>query len=106
MLGVAHDDFCPGEYILGQVLNASGAPVAGVRIGYVDQWGNRDSALTKSVGSDFGNYDFPIGARARDFYIAVVDDAGNPLSETIFLQHRQGTGGDFSCHHVVWIAAE
>lgn len=103
LLGIAHDDFCPGEYILGQVLNGSGAPVAGVRVAYVDQWGNRDSTTTKSTPADFGNYDFPIGARARDFYVTVVDDAGNPLSETIFIQHRKGVSGDYSCHHVVWI---
>ena len=103
LLGIAHDDFCPGEYILGQVLNASGAPVAGARVAYVDQWGNRDSTTTKSTPSDFGNYDFPVGARARDFYLTVVDDAGNPLSETIFIQHRKGVSGDYSCHHVVWI---
>ncbi len=103
LLGIAHDDFCPGEYILGQVLNGSGAPVAGVRVAYVDQWGNRDSSTTKSTPADFGNYDFPIGARARDFYVTVVDDAGTPLSETIFIQHRKGVSGDYSCHHVVWI---
>lgn len=104
LLGIAHDDFCPGEYILGQVLNASGAPVAGVRVAYVDQWGNRDSTTTKSVASDYGNYDFPIGARARDFYVTVVDEAGNPLSETIFIQHRKGVSELSSCHHLVWIA--
>lgn len=104
LLGIAHDDFCPGEYILGQVLNSSGAPVAGVRVAYVDQWGNRDSAITKSVANDYGNYDFPVGARARDFYVTVVDEAGNPLSETIFVQHRKGVSEAASCHHVVWIA--
>lgn len=106
LLGIAHDDFCPGEYILGQVLNASGAPVAGARVAYVDQWGNRDSTTTKSVATDYGNYDFPIGARARDFYVTVVDEAGNALSETIFIQHRQGVSTASSCHHVVWIATQ
>lgn len=103
LLGIAHDDFCPGEYILGQVLNGSGAPVAGARVAYVDQWGNRDSTTTKSTPADYGNYDFPVGARARDFYVTVVDDAGNSLSETIFIQHRRGVSGDYSCHHIVWI---
>ncbi|MBX3013979.1 MAG: transglycosylase domain-containing protein [Caldilineaceae bacterium] len=104
LFGIVHDDSCPGDYILGQVLDGRGSPIAGVRIGYVDQWGNRATSVTKSAGADLGNYDFPIGARPRDFYVAVVDEAGNPLSETMFVQHRQGTGADFACHHVVWIA--
>lgn len=33
---------------------------------------------------------FPIGAHTPDFYVTVVDEAGNALSETIFIQHRQG----------------
>ncbi len=102
LLGLANDDFCPGEYILGQVLNASGAPQAGVRVAYVDQWGNRDMATSKSVEADAGSYDLPIGARARDFYVTVVDEAGNPLSETIYVPHRRGTGENFACHHLVW----
>lgn len=105
LLGIAHDDFCPGDYILGQVLNSSGAPVAGVRLTYIDQWGNRDDTSTKS-GADFGNYDFPIGARARDFYVTVMDEVGNPLSETIYVPHRQGSSGNASCHHVIWIATQ
>ncbi|MEZ4734297.1 MAG: transglycosylase domain-containing protein [Caldilineaceae bacterium] len=104
LLGIAHDNFCPGDYILGQVLSASGVPLAGIRIAYVDQWGNSDSTTTKSVAADYGNYDFPIGARSRDFYVTVIDNAGNPLSETIYVPHRQGSSGNASCHHVIWIA--
>ncbi len=102
LLGLTNDDFCPGEYILGQVLDASGAPLAGIRVAYVDQWGNRDVATSKSTATDAGSYDLPIGSRARDFYVTVVDVAGNPLSETIYIQHRRGTGENFACHHLVW----
>lgn len=91
---------------MGQVLNASGAPVAGVRVAYSDQWGNRESTTTKGAATDYGNYDFPISARSRDFYVTVVDDAGNPLSETIFIQHRRSVSSAYSCHHLVWIAAQ
>lgn len=78
--------------------------MAGVRLAYADQWGNRDDVTTKSVATDYGNYDFPIGARARDFYVTVIDEAGTPLSETIYVPHRQGSSGNASCHHVIWIA--
>lgn len=104
LLGVAHDTFCPGNYILGQVLNNRGAPIAGARVLAVDQWGNRSESITKSSANDLGRYDFPIlSDRPRDFSITVVDDAGNPLSETILVQHQQGAGGNAPCHHVVWI---
>jgi len=98
------DDLCPGDYILGQVLDAGGAPLMGVQVAYVDQWGNRDVTTTKSAETDAGSYDLPIGSRARDFYVTVVDGAGNPLSETIYIQHRRGTDENFSCHHLIWTA--
>ncbi len=100
-LGVAHDQFCSGDYILGQVLSRAGAPVAGVRVVYVDQWGNRNEVLTKNGANDFGRYDFPIGTNARDLYVTIVDGAGNPLSETVGIAHRRFD--DLTCHHITWI---
>jgi hypothetical protein len=86
---------------MGQVLNSRGAPIAGVRIVAVDEWGNRNETLSKGGGVDYGNYDFPIGAARRDFFVSVVDAAGNPISETAWIQHRKLN--DIPCHHVVWI---
>ena len=100
-LGVAHDQFCSGDYILGQVLSRAGAPVAGVRVVYVDQWGNRNEVLTKNGANDFGRYDFPIGTNARDLYVTIVDSAGNPLSETVGIAHRRFDA--LTCHHITWI---
>ncbi|MDQ3248713.1 MAG: transglycosylase domain-containing protein [Chloroflexota bacterium] len=103
--GITNDSNCPGNYILGQVLNIDGAPVAGVRVTFVDQWGNRGEAISKSGATDYGNYDFPIGTgEAREMYVTVVDGAGNPLSATIVVEHKQGAGGDAACHRVVWRA--
>jgi len=100
-LGVAHDEFCSGDYVLGQVLSRAGAPVAGVRIVAVDEWGNRSEVLTKSGANDFGRYDFPIGTNPRDLTVTIVDSAGNPLSETVGIAHRRFD--DLSCHHITWI---
>lgn len=102
LLGVAHDHFCPGEYIMGQVLNSNGAPVAGIRVAAVDEWGTRTVTFSKSGALDYGNYDFPVGASRRDVFITVVDEAGNSLSETAWIQHRKSN--DIPCHHVIWIA--
>ncbi len=101
--GISNDNNCPGNYILGRVLNADGAPVAGVRISFVDQWGNRGESVSKAGAADYGNFDFPISdGRARDIYVTVVDGAGNPLSATAVVQHGRESGGDAPCHHVVW----
>lgn len=101
--GTTNDNNCPGNYILGRVINGDGAPVAGVRVSFVDQWGNRGESVSKAGTSDYGNFDFPISdGRARDIYVTVVDGTGNPLSATVVVQHGEGATGDASCHHVVW----
>lgn len=102
LLGIAHDTFCPGEYIMGQVLNRNGTPVAGVRVVAIDEWGNRNETLSKRGAADYGNYDFPIGTAQRDLYVLIVDNADEPISETAWIRHRKTN--DAPCHHVVWIA--
>ena len=69
---------CPGNYIVGQVLNAAGAPVAGVRIIMVDQWGNRADAWSKDSAGDYGRYDFPINFFPNHYTLAVLDQADTP----------------------------
>jgi len=102
-VAVIDDASCPGNYILGQVQNTDGAPVAGVHLIFVDQWGNRGEAVSKNSGADYGNYDFPIGVdTAREIRAMVVDEAGNPLSPTVVIEHRQGADADAPCHHVIW----
>ena len=46
-IAVINDASCSGSYILGQVQNPDGAPVAGVRLAFVYQWGNRGEADSK-----------------------------------------------------------
>ncbi|MCS6844697.1 MAG: PBP1A family penicillin-binding protein [Caldilineales bacterium] len=99
---VTHHAQCPGHYIVGQVLNSAGAPVAGVHVVLVDQWGNRADAWSKSGPADYGHYDFPINYFANRYFLTVVDEAGNPISETVTVDHLQGDGGDAPCHTVVW----
>ena len=100
------DTNCPGNYILGRVLNRAGGPIAGVRVVYVDQWGNAGEAVSKGGTDDFGRYDFPLGGTngERDFYLTVVDSAGNPVSDTIAIHHAPAAGS--ACHNVVWQARE
>ncbi len=83
---VTHHRECPGNYIIGRVLNAAGGPVAGVRLTIVDQWNNRAEAVSKSGASDFGNYDFMLNAFANRYTVTVVDGSGRPI-------RRAGYGG-------------
>ncbi|NJN81771.1 MAG: hypothetical protein HC802_05425 [Caldilineaceae bacterium] len=100
---VYHDTACPGEYVLGRVLDATGAPLAGVRLSLFDQSGNQSIAFSKDAGDDMGRFDFPLfSASPQEFFLNVVDEAGNPLSSTVVLQHRQGEEPDAACHHIVF----
>ncbi len=100
---ISHHNVCPGHYIVGQVLNRSGAAVAGVHIVLVDEWGNRADAWSKSGESDYGRYDFPINSFANRYTLTVVDEAGTPISPPVVVEHLQGSGGDAPCHTVDWI---
>ncbi|HSN76509.1 MAG TPA: transglycosylase domain-containing protein [Anaerolineae bacterium] len=99
---VSHHDACPGNYIVGQVLDAAGAPVAGVRISLVDQWGNQADTWSKDSAGDYGRYDFPINYFPNQYTLVVLDGGGNPLSAPVVVDHLQGNGGDTPCHTVVW----
>lgn len=96
-----HND-CPGQYIVGAVLNGDGAPLPGVRITLVDEWGNRAEAVTKSGANDAGRYDFPINTVPNRYTLTVVDEGGAPLSAPVTVEHLQGYGGTAACHTVVW----
>jgi penicillin-binding protein 1C len=99
---IIHDTNCPGQYLMGQVLDPQGAPAAGVMLAYRDQWGNQASTVSKSGAGDFGRFDFPIASTSpHEIYVWVVDSAGNPISPTFTIQHRQGDAPDVPCHHLV-----
>lgn len=101
--GLAHHNQCPGNYIIGQVFNWAGGPVAGIHIVLVDEWGNRADAWSKSGEGDYGWYDFPIHSFANRYTLTVVDGAGNPISGPVSVEHLQGRGGDSPCHTVNWV---
>jgi hypothetical protein len=99
---VSHHTSCPGQYIVGQVIGADGAPRAGVHIVLVDQWGNRADAVSKDGPTDFGNYDFPLNDFANQYTLTVVDEGGQAISPPVVVEHRQGASGDSPCHTVIW----
>jgi penicillin-binding protein 1C len=99
---IMHDANCPGQYIMGRVVDALGAPLAGITIKLQDQWGNQASTVSKSGTVDFGQFDFPIPSSSpHQLEIWVVDGSGAPASLPITIQHRSGDTADAPCHHVV-----
>lgn len=99
---ISHHTACPGNYIMGQVLDAAGAPMPGVRINLVDQWGNHAETASKDSQGDYGSFDFPVNFFPNQYTLFVVDSAGNPLSAPVVVDHLQGEGGDAPCHSVIW----
>ena len=94
---------CPGNYVTGAVTDAQNNPLAGVRLTYVDQWGNRATTMSKNGPTDYGQFDFGISSGSpHEIYITIVNDTGIEISNTAVIQHRQGENPDLPCHHVVF----
>ena len=103
LLGVAHDRNCNGDFVLGQVSNASGQPVAGVRVVYKDPSGNRLESLTSSQMPGYGSFRFAIVDDApSDITVSLLNGGGNPISPNAVVPHNQGGPTDLGCHYVIW----
>ena len=100
---VIHDRSCPGQYVMGRVINLQGAPVAGIRIRARDEWGNSYETTSKNGGQDYGLFDFPIYSYSpHDIYVTVIDANGAPISQDVLIPHFKGSMADATCHHVVF----
>ncbi|MCB0189702.1 MAG: hypothetical protein KDE31_35770, partial [Caldilineaceae bacterium] len=100
---VIHDNNCPGQYIMGRIVNHAGAPVSGVWVKLRDQWGNEATAVSKNGAIDYGLFDFPIPSGSpHELCLTVLGEGGVAVSATVTIPHRQGEAADFSCHHIVF----
>jgi penicillin-binding protein 1C len=96
-----HGNDCPGDYIMGRVINWEGGPVAGVRVSMVDAWGNYYESMSKSGAADYGLFDFPLySSTAQDLKLTVLDGNGNPISQTFVIPHNQNPTSSYPCHFV------
>lgn len=83
-IGPAQPDLsqpCPGcprapGYITGRVVDASGAPLAGVRLVCYNDW-HRYPVVGSKGG---GEYDFSILQAAATWYVVILNEADQPLS--------------------------
>jgi membrane peptidoglycan carboxypeptidase len=98
---VTHHNSCPGNYIMGQVIDWQGRSVAGVQVRMVDQWGNIAETASKDGAGDFGLFDFPLNYFANQYTLTVLDGNGRAISAPVVVDHLQGAGGDAPCHTVV-----
>jgi hypothetical protein len=94
---------CPGNYVLGRVNGPGGAPLAGIGLRLVDEFGNQALVRTKSEPADLGKYDFPVSGPARRFYLSVVDANGAPVSDAIEILFKLPPSPEATCHWVDWI---
>ena len=94
---------CAGEQVVGVVIDANTNPLPGVRLNYVDQWGNELSEVTGGGFSDYGLFDFSISVETgHQIYITIVNDAGNPVSNTAVIDHQQAENVGYLCHYLVF----
>jgi hypothetical protein len=90
---------CPGNYILGHVMDAQGNPLPNVTLQLVDEYGNRETKVSKG-GNEAGRYDFPLFGPPRKFTVAVVDANGDLLSPQVQVPVGSGPAADMTCHWV------
>ena len=95
---------CSGNYIVGAVVDAGGAPQPGVRVIAVDQYGNRAETASKNGSSDFGRFDFGVAGSQNNYYVTVIDGGGNPISATAIIVHQQPAEGN-ACYWVQFQAS-
>jgi|GEM_PF-4725689 len=94
---------CSGEQVVGTVIDASTNPLPGVLLKYVDQWGNELSVITGGSFSDYGLFTFDIPVEtSHQIYITIVNDGGNPVSNTAVIDHKQADNVGYLCHYLVF----
>ena len=96
---IVNDEACPGNYVMGRVVNEQGGPVPGIYVLAVDQWGNRVTVVSKSDEANYGRFDIPLNGGANTYTLTVIGDGGVPISPDITVRHLQGEAAA-PCHHV------
>jgi tetratricopeptide (TPR) repeat protein len=94
-------DGCFGRYILGTVLNSDGAPVPGVTLLLVDQYGNRATAVSKD--NPPGAFDLQINQASPTYQLMVV--AGDQVLSTpvTIFQSEAALASGVACYSINWI---
>ncbi len=78
-------------YIGGTIRDAAGNLLEGVRVQAYNEWQALEA--TSKGGVDLGHYDIPIGADKVNWYVIILDAAGNPVSPQAVVQFDPGAAG-------------
>jgi len=106
-LGVAHDQNCGGNFVMGQVSNGAGQAVAGVRVVYVDERGNRQETVTSGQMPGYGSFRFAIvDDSPQHISISLYNSNGAAVSSAAVVPHKQGGPTDLGCHYVIWTGTD
>ena len=88
---------------MGQVVNAQGQAIAGIRVLYRDQLGNQAETITSRNAATYGSYKMPVLADGgHEIYISLANEAGESLSDRAVVPHEQGGLTDQPCHYAIW----
>jgi len=103
LVGVAHDRSCGGNFIIGTVTDANNLPVAGVRVLYSDQLGNRLETTTSGQTPGYGSFRIAVGGDApQTIHVTLLGSNGMAISPTANVPHMQGNETDLGCHYTIW----
>ncbi len=72
-------------YIFGTVRDAAANGLEGIQVQAFNEWNTLPPAVTKG-GGEAGKYDIPIGCDLVNWYLMVVDAAGNQISSQVQIQ--------------------
>ena len=81
-------------YVYGTVKDAAGNGLEGVQVQASNEWTTLPPALTKG-GGEIGKYDIPIGRELVNWYIMIVDQAGNQISSQVQIQWNPDEANGF-----------
>lgn len=81
-------------YIFGTVRDAAGNGLEGAAVQAFNEWNTLPPAATKG-GGEAGQYNIPIGRDVVNWYVMVVDAAGNQISSQVQLQFNPDQGNGY-----------
>lgn len=86
--------------IFGFIKDASGNPLAGVRVKVFNPWGYEAVSVSKG-GPDLGYYDIILSTQPSIWYVVVISEDGRELSPRVTVEHRENSP---ACHYQVdWV---
>ncbi len=91
---------CFGRYVLGRITNKDGAPVPGVTLLLVDQFGNQITAVSKADPA--GGYDFPVSPQSGSYQLMIMEGGQVVSPPVTFSQSEAAIQSQVACYTINW----